>query len=152
MKLSFSLLSRLPMTRPQVRVSTRNLATNFFSLTEADLKAFMVSVKQPDFRAKQVREWVYTNGAGDFNDMKNVPLSLRSQLSESFTLGNLKVATEQISKDGTKKRAYALHDGQIIESVLMPYNDGRYTACISSQAGKYYYNYYYYCYYYCCFR
>ena len=41
----------------------------------------------------------------------------------------------QVSKDGTVKRAYALPDGQLIESVLMPYKDGRNTACISSQAG-----------------
>ena len=39
----------------------------------------------------------------------------------------------QVSKDGTIKRAYRLHDGQVIESVLMPYADGRRTACISSQ-------------------
>jgi adenine C2-methylase RlmN of 23S rRNA A2503 and tRNA A37 len=38
-------------------------------------------------------------------------------------------------KDGTIKRAYQLWDGQLVEAVLMPYNDGRRTACISSQAG-----------------
>jgi 23S rRNA (adenine2503-C2)-methyltransferase len=43
--------------------------------------------------------------------------------------------SEQVSTDGTKKRAYSLHDGQLIESVLMPYEYGRRTACISSQAG-----------------
>lgn len=46
-----------------------------------------------------------------------------------------KVAAKQVSKDGTKKLAYRLSDGQVIESVLMPYSDGRRTACISSQAG-----------------
>lgn len=45
------------------------------------------------------------------------------------------MAAKQISKDGTKKLAYRLADGQVIESVLMPYSDGRRTACISSQAG-----------------
>ncbi len=40
-----------------------------------------------------------------------------------------------MSKDGTVKRAYALPDGQLVEAVLMPYADGRRTACISSQAG-----------------
>lgn len=48
---------------------------------------------------------------------------------------NDKVAARQVSKDGTKKLAYRLSDGQVIESVLMPYSDGRRTACISSQAG-----------------
>lgn len=45
------------------------------------------------------------------------------------------MAARQVSKDGTKKLAYRLSDGQVIESVLMPYSDGRRTACISSQAG-----------------
>lgn len=45
------------------------------------------------------------------------------------------MCTGQVSRDGTIKRAYELGDGQLIESVLMPYDDGRHTACISSQAG-----------------
>ena len=43
------------------------------------------------------------------------------------------MATEQESRDGTRKRLLRLHDGQLIESVLMPYSDNRRTACISSQ-------------------
>ena len=50
-------------------------------------------------------------------------------------MGALELHTELVSKDGTVKRAYALPGGQLIESVLMPYADGRRTACISSQAG-----------------
>jgi 23S rRNA (adenine2503-C2)-methyltransferase len=46
------------------------------------------------------------------------------------------LVTEQVSKkDGTRKRLYRLPDGQLIESVLMPYDDDRRTACISTQAG-----------------
>ena len=67
--------------------------------------------------------------------MDDLPINLRTQLSQTYQIGNLKTITEQVSRDGTKKRAYELHDGQIIESVLMPYDDGRRTACISSQAG-----------------
>jgi 23S rRNA (adenine2503-C2)-methyltransferase len=52
-----------------------------------------------------------------------------------MALGTLTVATEQASRDGTVKRLYRLHDGHLIESVLMKYTDGRRTACISSQAG-----------------
>ena len=67
--------------------------------------------------------------------MKDLPQALRAQLSSVFTVGSLQLVSEQLSKDGTKKRAYQLHDRQLIESVLMPYESGRYTACISSQAG-----------------
>ena len=70
------------------------------------------------------------------DEMNNLPKKLREQLKEYATLeGSLQLEAELISKDGTIKRAYKLHDGQLIESVLMPYEDGRYTACISSQAG-----------------
>ena len=70
------------------------------------------------------------------DDMVNIPKKLRDTLKEYATLeGSLQLDCELRSKDGTIKRAYRLHDGQIIESVLMPYDDGRYTACISSQAG-----------------
>ncbi|CAM9477483.1 unnamed protein product [Choristocarpus tenellus] len=67
--------------------------------------------------------------------MQNLPKALRAKLTEVATVGSLEVAAQQTSKDGTKKRAYRLADGQLIESVLMPYSDGRRTACISSQAG-----------------
>ena len=67
--------------------------------------------------------------------MPDIPLDLRQKLSERCTFGRMSVAEELVSRDGTVKRAYRLHDGQLIESVLMPYEDGRYTACVSSQAG-----------------
>ena len=53
--------------------------------------------------------------------MGNLPIGLRQQLAEFFSFGALRLAQEQVSKDGTLKRAYALHDDQLIESVLMPY-------------------------------
>jgi len=67
--------------------------------------------------------------------MVNIPKKLRHNLKENATIGSLELEVELVSKDGTKKRAYRLWDGQLIESVLMPYDDGRNTACISSQAG-----------------
>ena len=67
--------------------------------------------------------------------MVDLPQKLRALLKEKATIGSLRLEIEQISQDGTRKRAYKLHDGQMIESVLMPYEDGRRTACISSQAG-----------------
>lgn len=67
--------------------------------------------------------------------MSDLPKKLRAVLKERATIGSLHLEIEQVSNDGTRKRAYKLHDGQLIESVLMPYEDGRRTACISSQAG-----------------
>lgn len=108
---------------------------NYYTTTEDELKELFKSWNEPTFRIKQLHHWVYEKGVNNFDDMKDLPKSLRQKLRETLSIGSLKLISEQISKDGTKKRAYGLHDGQIIESVLMPYNDGRRTACISSQAG-----------------
>jgi 23S rRNA (adenine2503-C2)-methyltransferase len=109
--------------------------TSIYSLSEDDLKTFVKSTGEKQFRAKQIRDWIYTKGVTNFDTMLNIPVSLRDALKTTYQFGSLSIAKELISKDGTIKRAYKLHDGQIIESVLMPYRDGRLTACISSQAG-----------------
>lgn len=87
------------------------------------------------FRAQQLHQWVFDKGVTDPSKMLDIPLSLRQKISENLFFGALKLVDEQIAKDGTRKRAYELRDGQLIETVLMPYEDGRRTACISSQAG-----------------
>jgi 23S rRNA (adenine2503-C2)-methyltransferase len=79
---------------------------------------------------------VYEKGVVDFSAMVNIPRELQENLQKHITFGSLTVEEEQVSRnDSTVKRAYKLWDGQLIESVLMPYEDGRQTACISSQAG-----------------
>ena len=108
---------------------------NLYGLSEVELESKVVEMGQPRFRAKQIVQWIYEKGATDFDQMTNLPLALRTTLSEHFCFGYLTVDTEQISQDGTRKRLYRLHDNKLIESVLMPYRDGRRTACISSQAG-----------------
>ncbi|MFT4977162.1 MAG: 23S rRNA (adenine2503-C2)-methyltransferase, partial [Myxococcota bacterium] len=108
---------------------------DLYTLDEAALAELLVSWGQPRFRAKQLWRWMYEGGASRFEEMTNLPRALRTLLDERASLGVLSISTEQISRDGTVKRLYRLHDGQLIESVLMPYRDNRRTACISSQAG-----------------
>ena len=108
---------------------------NFYSVNEEELKVTLGSLNQPAFRAGQIKEWVYDRGVIDFDDMLNLPKGLRDKLSTLYHFGSLRLESELVSKDGTRKKAYALNDKQLIESVLMPYDDGRFTACISSQAG-----------------
>jgi 23S rRNA (adenine2503-C2)-methyltransferase len=108
---------------------------NLYAMTQADLEVLMGSWTQPSFRAKQIWQWVHDKGVRSFQQMSNLPKGLRVRLTEETVLGTLEVAAEQQSEDGTIKRLYRLTDGQLIEAVLMPYNDGRRTACISSQAG-----------------
>ena len=126
---SIRLLSAIPNEIIEPKV-------NFYSFQESEFISLLSSWKQPKFRLKQIKSWIYEKGCEDFDEMNNIPIELREKLKSFFTFGVLELATEQISqKDGTRKRAYRLHDGQLIESVLMSYNDHRRTACISSQAG-----------------
>lgn len=105
------------------------------TIPKEELETIVVSWGHPKYRAGQILKWVKEQGVDDIDAMNNIPKKLRAQLKEHAAIQSLELDTELVSKDGTKKRVYRLHDGQLIESVLMPYQDGRYTACISSQAG-----------------
>ncbi len=109
--------------------------TNLYALDEAELAACLAALDERPFRAKQIWQWLYEKRVGSFDAMTNLPRATIAKLKESARLGELEMTARQLSKDGTEKRLYRLPDGQLIESVLMPYDDKRRTACISSQAG-----------------
>ena len=109
--------------------------TNLYALTFDELSALLKGWGEPGFRAKQVWNWLYEQRVASFDAMTNLPQKLRDRLAAETTLGTLSLVTEQRSSDGTVKRVYALPGGQMIEAVLMVYEDGRRTACISTQAG-----------------
>lgn len=108
---------------------------NLLTIHQSELEELLISWNQPKYRAKQILTWIHSKGVTSFSSMTNLPKSLIDILTQHATIGTLQLEVEAQSKDGTKKRAYRLWDGQLIESVLMPYEDGRQTACISSQAG-----------------
>lgn len=109
--------------------------TDLYDLDLDGLTAQLRAWGQPAFRTKQLWEWLYEHRVASFDEMTNLPKALRDRLVAEARLGTLQVVTEQVSRDGTRKRLYRLEDDRRIESVLMPYADGRRTACISSQAG-----------------
>lgn len=108
---------------------------NLYDLTFEGLKQQIAEWGEQPFRAKQVWDWLYNQRVSSFDAMTNLPKSLRERLAQETQLGTLELAASQVSKDSTEKRLYRLPDGQLIESVLMPYDDERRTACISTQAG-----------------
>lgn len=104
-------------------------------MDDAARTALVKAWGQPAFRAKQLRTWLFEHRVHDFDSMSNLPAVLRERLKAEACIGTTAVEAEQASRDGTVKRLVRLHDGQLVESVLMPYDSGRRTACISSQAG-----------------
>jgi len=102
----------------------------------SDLETLFSSWGEPRFRAKQVYEWLWVNGAGQWDQMTNVPKHLRAKLAEHYSFNALHEDKTQHSTDGTIKSRWLTHDGHRIESVLIPVpDDDRYTVCVSTQVG-----------------
>ena len=105
------------------------------SLEYEELAALMAEMGLPAFRGKQVFSWLHEKLVRDFEEMTNLPKGLRQELAEKCELRNLtkrEVLTSKI--DGTKKYLFELYDGNLIESVMMPYKHGN-SVCVSSQVG-----------------
>jgi 23S rRNA (adenine2503-C2)-methyltransferase len=98
------------------------------------LREFFVTQGDKAFRGNQVYEWLWSKGAHSFEDMTNISKETRTMLESNFVINHIKVDTIQRSDDGTIKNAVRLHDGLVVESVLIPTNT-RTTACVSSQVG-----------------
>ncbi len=103
-------------------------------LNPDELREFFVLHGEKPYRAKQVYEWLWKKSAKKFDDMTNLSVATRDLLKTHFTINFIKVDRMQRSADGTVKNAVALHDGLIVESVLIP-TETRITACVSSQVG-----------------
>lgn len=104
------------------------------ALSKEQLRVFFVENLDQAFRGNQVYEWLWSKGAHSFDDMTNVSIETRTMLENNFVINHIKVDTMQRSSDGTVKNAVRLHDGLVVESVLIPTNT-RTTACVSSQVG-----------------
>lgn len=103
-------------------------------LSKDQLRQFFVTQGDKAFRGNQVYEWLWQKGAHAFVDMTNLSKDTRTLLDMHFVINHIQVDQMQRSTDGTIKNAVKLHDGLIVESVLIPTNT-RTTACVSSQVG-----------------
>ncbi len=104
------------------------------ALSREQLRSFFADRGYRAFRGNQVYEWLWKKGAHRFEDMTNLSLELREALSREFEINHIEVDRMQRSSDGTIKNAVRLHDGLVVESVLIPVEE-RTTACVSSQVG-----------------
>ena len=104
------------------------------SLLPEELEAYLVSIGEPRFRAKQLFSWL-GKGAETFDEMRNLPRPLRDRLAADAHLSGLKLLQKQVSAlDGTTKYLWELSDGNAVETVVMRYEYGL-SVCISTQVG-----------------
>ena len=107
---------------------------NLKSMTLPELSALFREMGQPAFRARQVYTWLH-KGARDYEQMTNLPKSLRETLAQRYPICAPTVVRRQESaRDGTIKYLWQLSDGNCVETVLMRYHYGN-TVCISTEVG-----------------
>lgn len=105
------------------------------SLNIEELERALADLGLPKFRTAQIYKWLQVQGAEDFEEMSNIPKSLKEQLGEKFVIKGCKIKRKLVSEiDETVKYLFELFDGEMVESVLMKYKYG-YTLCVSNQVG-----------------
>ncbi len=104
------------------------------ALTKQQLRQFFEKKGDKAYRGDQVYEWLWSKGVHSFEAMTNISKTTRQILEDDFVINHIRVDQIQRSTDGTIKNAVRLHDGLVVESVLIP-TPTRTTACVSSQVG-----------------
>ena len=108
--------------------------TDLKNLTQEKLVQFVESLGQPAFRGRQLLAWIYRPDITQFAQMTDLAKEFRAVLDTAACMSRFEEMMVECSRDGAVKFGFRLHDGQIIESVLIPEED-RQTLCVSSQAG-----------------
>ncbi len=112
---------------------------NLLGMTQSELEGYFKTLGEKAFRAKQVMQWIYQFGVTDFAQMTNLSKSLRDKLSQHAHITPPTVQYKEFSEDGTRKWVFEVAGGSLVETVLIPAEDGkkdgRKTLCISSQVG-----------------
>src|SRR5690606_9280533 len=104
------------------------------TLSLEELQNYFVTLGEKPFRAKQVYDWLWSKNLHSIDEMTNLSRELRERIALEYTINPISVDLLQKSKDGTIKNGVKLHDGLLVESVLIP-TESRTTACVSSQVG-----------------
>lgn len=110
-------------------------ARDLFGMEMLELRHVLDEFELPRYRAKQIVEWLYHRGAADFEEMTNLPKTLRELLAAEFVIGKPTLMDRLDSSDGhTTKFLLEYADGTAVETVLMrqPYGN---SICVSTQAG-----------------
>jgi 23S rRNA (adenine2503-C2)-methyltransferase len=126
----------LPLIPHDSSGDTPALATKpgILDVPAESLRAWLAERAQPPMRANQIRKQVLANRAAAFEEMTDLPKALRSELAASFEVFSTRVERHLSALDGTHKLVLRLSDDRMIECVLIQ-DDGRATACISTQVG-----------------
>lgn len=110
------------------------MKTSIYNLTFEQLTDWLVEHGEKKFRAKQVWDWLYRKRVRNFEEMHNINKSCLHLLEENFIIESMNLQLKQQSADGTIKFLFKLHDGNLIETVLMNHPYG-FSVCVTTQVG-----------------
>ncbi|MFC0819677.1 23S rRNA (adenine(2503)-C(2))-methyltransferase RlmN [Moraxella marmotae] len=133
-------MNKIPVIHtPEPSHADVNDKINLLGMSKDELSAFFVSIGEKPFRATQVMKWIYQFGVTDFFEMTNISKKLQQRLHETACVLPPAVKYKEFSQDGTRKWVFEVAGGSLVETVLIPAEDGkqfgRKTLCISSQVG-----------------
>lgn len=122
----------LTLNEPRIR---RAVPRHLADLSMAECKEVLTELGQPAFRAKQLRQQYFGRHVTNAHDMTDLPAESREEIGQALLPDLLHQVRQDSCDEGkTVKALWRLHDGALVESVIMAYPD-RVTVCISSQAG-----------------
>jgi len=109
--------------------------THLADLDDTAARAAVTELGLPAYRADQVARHYFTRFEHDAAAMTDLPAAVRKQVGKALLPPLLTELRSAVTDRGaTRKTLWRLHDGALVESVLMRY-PRRITVCISSQAG-----------------
>jgi 23S rRNA (adenine2503-C2)-methyltransferase len=107
---------------------------NIIGLSKTEFDKTIIELGEKPFRANQIWNWIYVQGAKSFSEMTNISKITQEKLAENFHLNRPQAAKDLISQDGTRKWLAKFADDNQVEVVFIP-EETRGTLCISSQIG-----------------
>ncbi len=107
-----------------------------YSLSYEELEESLVRMGREKWRAAQVWQWLYGGKADGWDDMANLPKDLRVDLADAMDAldGTARYVETAQEGGGTAKLLLQMHDGELVETVVIP-SRARRTVCVSSQVG-----------------
>ncbi|MFA5144134.1 MAG: 23S rRNA (adenine(2503)-C(2))-methyltransferase RlmN [Candidatus Omnitrophota bacterium] len=104
-------------------------------LSRPELTKALEEAGSPSYRGRQIFRWLYKVAVKSFDEMTDIPASLRSVLAAKFRISFPEtMGFKRSLSDGTTKYLFELEDANTVETVLLP-ERARNTICLSSQVG-----------------
>ena len=120
--------------RPQIHHRPPDQHMAHFLNADNCLVDWLSRQDQPDYRVRQIEDWIYRRRATTFGQMTNLPQSLQQRLADVFDIWTTRAVRHHRADDGSEKLVLELSDGGRIECVLLR-DEKRRTICVSTQVG-----------------